>query len=84
MMWQERIWVDPKIAFGKPVVAGTRIPVYMVLELIEAGHVPRQIVTEFYPTLTEDDVRACVRYAIELAKNEEIYFVTEAPAAPVG
>ena len=79
MMWQERIRVDPKGAFGKPVVAGTRIPVYMVLELIEAGHAPRQIVTEFYPTLTKDDVRACVRYVIELAKNEEIHFLPKMP-----
>jgi uncharacterized protein (DUF433 family) len=74
MTWQEHIQVDPKVAFGKPVVAGTRIPVYMGLELVEAGCTPRQIVTEYYPTLTEDDIRACIRYAIELAKNEEIYF----------
>jgi len=84
MMWQEHIQVDPRIAFGKPVVVGTRIPVYMVLELVEAGHTPRKIVTEYYPTLTEDDVRACIRYAIELAKNEEIYFARETAVAIAG
>ncbi len=36
MRWQEHIQVNPMVTFGKPVVAGTRIPVYMVLELIEA------------------------------------------------
>jgi len=84
MRWQEHIQVNPRVAFGKPVVAGTRIPVYMVLELVEAGHTPRQIVTEFYPTLTEDDVRACIRYATELAKNEEIYFAREVTVAVTG
>lgn len=83
MAWQDHIQVDPKVAFGKPVVAGTRIPVYMVLELIEAGYTPKQIVANYYPTLTEEDVRACIHYATELAKNEEIYFVTE-PAAAAG
>jgi len=84
MTWQKHIRVDPKIAFGKPVVAGTRIPVYMVLELVEAGYTPRQIVTEFYPTLTENDVRACIHYATELARNEEIYFATESAVAVAG
>ena len=83
MMWQDHIQVNPKVAFGKPVVAGTRIPVYMVLELVEAGYTPQQIVADYYPTLTEEDVRACIHYATELAKNEEIYFVTE-PATAAG
>jgi uncharacterized protein (DUF433 family) len=83
MVWQDHIQVNPKVAFGKPVVAGTRIPVYMVLELVEAGYTPQQIVADYYPTLTEEDVRACIHYATELAKNEEIYFVTE-PAAAAG
>jgi uncharacterized protein (DUF433 family) len=84
MAWQGHVEVDPGVVFGKPVVAGTRIPVYMVLELVEAGYTPQQIVADFYPTLTEEDVRACIRYATELAKNEEIYFASEVAAAPAG
>ena len=84
MMWQEHIQVDPKIAFGKPVVAGTRIPVYMVLELVEGGYTVQQIIADFYPTLTEDDIRACIRYATDLAKNEEIYFAREVTVATAG
>jgi uncharacterized protein (DUF433 family) len=83
MAWQDHIQVNPRVAFGKPVVAGTRIPVYMVLELVEAGYTPTQIVADYYPTLTEEDVRACIQYATELTKNEEIYFVAE-PAAAAG
>lgn len=84
MMWQEHIQVDPKVAFGKPVVAGTRIPVYMVLELVEAGYTVQEIISDFYPTLTEDDIRACIRYATDLAKNEEIYFAREVTVAVTG
>ena len=69
----ERISTDPNVHFGKPCVAGTRIPVVDVLELVEDGLSFQKIVEDFYPDLTLDDVRACVRYAIELAENEEVH-----------
>lgn len=65
MAWQERIEINPQVAFGKPVVAGTRIPVDMVLELVEAGYTAQQIVTHFYPTLTDVDIYACICMAKE-------------------
>jgi hypothetical protein len=45
----ERIEVDPKVLFGKPCVAGTRIPVQNVLELIEEGISLNEIVQHYYP-----------------------------------
>lgn len=84
MRWQNHIEVNPKVAFGKPVVAGTRIPVYMVLELVEADYTAQQIVADFYPTLTEDDVRACIRYATNLTRNEVITFARETAVAIAG
>ena len=48
MEWQTNIRVDPQIAFGKPVVAGTRFPVYMVLELLDAGFTSEQIMKDYY------------------------------------
>lgn len=68
-----RIAVSNGVHFGQPCVAGTRIPVYCVLELIEAGISFPQIVTDYYPDLTEDDVRACVRYALDIVRNEEVH-----------
>jgi len=69
----DRIIVDPQICFGKPVIEGTRIPVHMVLELLEEGLTPREIKEKCYPDLTEKDILACIRYANSLVKNEEIF-----------
>ena len=72
-----RIVIDPKIHFGKPCVAGTRIPVEDVLELIQEGISFEEIVNRYYPDLTIEDVKACARYATELVRAEEIH--VEAP-----
>ncbi|MCS6936795.1 MAG: DUF433 domain-containing protein [Candidatus Bipolaricaulota bacterium] len=72
-MAARRIVLDPSIHFGQPILEGTRIPVWCVLELVQAGIPFSQIVTEYYPDLTEEDIQACVRYATELVKSEEIH-----------
>ncbi len=59
---QSRINVDPQIHFGKPCVAGTRIPVENVLELIRAGIPHGNIHRDYCLDLTDEDIRACVRY----------------------
>ena len=74
----ERITVNPSVHFGKPCVAGTRITVQNVLELIDAGISFGAIVREYYPDLTLDDVHACVRYAIALVASEDIQFAQAA------
>jgi uncharacterized protein (DUF433 family) len=66
----KRIEVNPKILCGKPVVKGTRIPVYLVLELVAAGYTIEKII-KAYPTLTKEDVKECLEYAVFLAKHEE-------------
>jgi uncharacterized protein (DUF433 family) len=68
----ERIEVNPKILCGKPVIKGTRVPVYLVLELISAGYDFKRIM-EAYPSLTEEDVKAAVEYAAGIVKNEEAF-----------
>ncbi|MEK7757099.1 MAG: DUF433 domain-containing protein [Planctomycetota bacterium] len=55
---------------GLPVIRGTRIAVYLILEMLEAGLTIDQIVTE-YPHLTADQVRAAVRYALDLSRTVE-------------
>lgn len=68
-----RISVNPAIHFGKPCVAGTRIPVHDVLELVREGIHFSQIVSKYYPDLTEEDIRACVQFAIDVVSVEEIH-----------
>lgn len=68
-----KIIVDAKVHFGKPVIAGTRIPVHAVLELVEAGIPFDKITTKYYPDVTIEDVKACVEYAIKLIKAEEVH-----------
>ena len=56
----DRISVHPRIHFGKPCVAGTRVTVENVLELVREGIPFADIVRNYYPDLTADDIRACV------------------------
>ena len=68
----DRIAVDPRVHFGKPCVAGTRIAVQDVLELVDEDIPFNQIVSDYYPDLTVEDVHACIRYAIALVGAEDI------------
>jgi uncharacterized protein (DUF433 family) len=75
----DRIVVNPNIHFGKPCVAGTRITVQNVLELIDAGLPFPEIIQNYYPDLKVEDIHACLRYAIALVAAEDIHLTT-APA----
>ncbi len=67
----ERIVVNPKVLAGKPVVKGTRIPVYLILNLLANGKTTTMIVEE-YPELKKEDVTAAMNYAAEHMKYEEV------------
>ena len=68
----ERISVRPTVRFGKPCVAGTRIPVQDVLELVKEGIAFDQIRQDYYPDLEDEDIRACIQYAIDVIAAEDI------------
>ena len=69
---QSRINVDPHIHFGKPCVAGTRIPVQNVLELVREGISFSEIRKDYYPDLNDEDIRACIQYALDVLAVEDI------------
>ena len=69
---KERIEVNPNVHFGKPCVTGTRIPVQNVLELLGEGLSFQEIISDYYPELEVEDVRACIQYAIDLVASEDI------------
>ena len=69
MVEEERIVIDGKILGGKPVIKGTRIPVYLIVEMVANGLSIKDILKE-YPELSEEDVKAALRYAASLLKRE--------------
>ncbi|OGW05590.1 MAG: antitoxin [Nitrospinae bacterium RIFCSPLOWO2_01_FULL_39_10] len=70
---KERIEVNPEIHFGKPCIAGTRIPVQSVLELVREGLSFTEIIQDYYPELQIEDIQACIEYAIDVVASEEIH-----------
>ncbi|WP_297070299.1 DUF433 domain-containing protein [Thermococcus sp.] len=70
MIIDDRIEINPKKMGGKPVIRGTRIPVYFVLELLANGWSFEDIL-ENYPQLTREDILAAIRYASMILKEEQ-------------
>ncbi len=68
---KDRIVVNPKVMGGKPIIKGTRIPVYFILELLSNGWSIDDILRE-YPHLSREDVLAAIRYAARVLREEVI------------
>ncbi len=75
---RQRITIDPDILAGQPVVRDTRIPVYLVLNLLGHGYTFDRII-EAYPVLTREDIRAALRFSEERVKREETRSLHHAP-----
>lgn len=60
--YKQYIEVDKQIRFGKPVIKGTRITVYDVLQWLASGLTQEQIISD-HPKLTENEISACISYA---------------------
>jgi len=71
MSWQKRIAIDPKIMGGKPVIAGTRVPVQTIIAFLAGGDDVAVVCEEF--DITEEDVRAALAYAADVLKDERVY-----------
>jgi len=59
---------DPAVMMGKPVVAGTRITVELILEKLAAGETVEQIL-EAHPRLTRKSISAALVYAAQAVRN---------------
>ena len=70
-MRTDRIETNPGVMLGKPVVAGTRIPVELVLRKLGEGATTADLLSA-YPRLTERDIQACLVYAANTIALEEI------------
>ena len=67
----ERVEIRNDVMSGKPCIAGTRIPVYLILQMMGAGETEAAILAA-YPQLAHADVQACLQYAAEIATEESL------------
>jgi uncharacterized protein (DUF433 family) len=70
---RNRIEVKSGVHFGKPCVAGTRVPVQDVLELVRDGISFDRIARDYYPDLTAEDIQACIQYAMDIVAVEDVH-----------
>lgn len=54
--------IDPEIRGGEPVITGTRVPVYMLADLVRMGTTPEEM-REDYPSVSPEALEAAVLYA---------------------
>jgi uncharacterized protein (DUF433 family) len=65
----DRITVDPSICHGQACVKGARIPVHQIVHMLANGDSMEELLRE-YPSLTREDILACLDYAGSLAEEQ--------------
>jgi uncharacterized protein (DUF433 family) len=66
-----RISTDPNICGGEPCIAGTRIPVHIILSHLAAGDSVETILQNF-PRIQKADIDACLEYAAYLCTEKVV------------
>lgn len=69
MNWREYITVDPNVCHGSACIAGTRVLVTSVLDNLADGRTETEILAS-YPSISRQSIRAALRYAAEIAKEQ--------------
>ena len=64
----ERISIDPKVCHGQPCVKGTRIMVWLIVQYLANDDSAEEILAA-YPSLTREDIQACLLYAAEMTRE---------------
>ncbi len=63
---------NPQIMLGKPVIAGTRITVELIMRKLAGGYNLQQLLAA-YPQLTSAQINAVFEYAADVIANEELH-----------
>ena len=71
-MKEPKIISDPKILGGKPIIAGTRVSVELIINLLGSDLELKDILKE-YPFLKKKDIQAAISFAASRIKREEIH-----------
>lgn len=69
----------PSVMMGKPVIAGTRITVELILEKLAAGETVEQIL-DAHSRLTREAIQAALAFAVEASRADVVYPIAEAIA----
>jgi uncharacterized protein (DUF433 family) len=65
------IQLNPRVCNGKPVIAGTRIPVTVILDqMIACGSIDRLL--DLYPDLSREQVVGVLRYCHDLIDQTDL------------
>jgi len=78
-MKTQLIHSDPAVMMGKPVIAGTRITVELILEKLAAGETVEQII-EAHPKLTQEAIQAALAFAAKVLHADVVYPTKETAA----
>jgi uncharacterized protein (DUF433 family) len=78
-MQKQLIVSDPNVMMGKPVVAGTRVTVELILEKLSAGETVEQIL-KAHPRLTREAIQAALAFAAEALRADVVYPTAETTA----
>jgi len=65
----ERISIDAKIHHGQPVIAGTRVPVAVIVGSLAGGMSQEEVEQEY--GITGEDIRAALAFAARLIRAEQ-------------
>lgn len=69
-----RITVDERVAFGKPVIKGTRVPVELVIGQLAGGMTIEEVMREY--ELKKADILAALDYAAKTLAHEEVKVIS--------
>lgn len=69
--WRKRISVDKSLHHGDPCIAGTRVPISVIVGSIADGDSVEQILAS-YPQLAREDVQAALRFAAEAVNRFDL------------
>ena len=69
---EAKIVCDPEILRGKPILAGTRISVELILEKLASGYSVEDLL-EAYPHITREGIQLALQFSLDVLRNEVVY-----------
>ena len=65
----KRIAINPRVCHGQACIKGTRIPVQQIVKMLANGDTIEELLKS-YPSVSREDIFACLEYAGALAEEQ--------------